>query len=416
MAVMSATPLLPLRHLRAFAAVARAGSVRGASDVLLRAASAVSRSITLLETALVTPLFERRGQGMLNTQAADLVLRRLEGIERELDAVLNEAVPARGQARAPAAREVLFDERRLLVASVLAEVQHMPTVARQLGVTQPAISAAVSRLEEVLGHKLFLRSARGLLPTDVGARCLVRFGRVLAELRHIEDDVNAARGRLEGLVTVGTLPLARTRLLPMAIDALLAQHPLLRLHSLESPYEQLCAGLLGGKVDFILGALRPITDRELVSEVFFTEQLHVIASAKHPLANRRHLCLADLRPYHWILSRPGTPLRESLAQFFMSHAEPAPRATVETGDQALVRGMLLRGKMLTVLSTHQLHYEIEAGHLRALDLPMAGLERHIGVTLRAGAQLSASATALMEQIRSVVKYGRFSSHDERGQA
>ena len=127
------------------------------------------------------------------------------------------------------------------------------------------------------------------------------------------------------------------------------------------------------------------------------------------------MCIRDsLRPYPWILSRPGTPLRESLAQFFVSHAEPAPRATVETGDQALVRGMLLRGKMLTVLSTHQLHYEIEAGHLRALDLSMTGLERHIGVTLRSGARLSASSTALMAHIRSAVKDGRFGSVEPPG--
>ena len=76
--------------------------------------------------------------------------------------------------------------------------------------------------------------------------------------------------------------------------------------------------------------------------------------------------------------------------------------------------MLLRGKMLTVLSTHQLHYEIEAGHLRALDLSMTGLERHIGVTLRSGARLSASSTALMAHIRSAVKDGRFGSVEPPG--
>ena len=124
MSSMSVTPLLPLRHLRAFAAVARAGSVRGASDVLLRAASAVSRSVTLLEAALGTQLFERRGQGMLNTRAADLVLGRLEGIERELDAVLSESMPTRACTRAASVREVLFDERRLLAASALGEIQH----------------------------------------------------------------------------------------------------------------------------------------------------------------------------------------------------------------------------------------------------------------------------------------------------
>lgn len=396
---MQTHPILSLRHLRAFAAVARAGSVRAAAETLLRAPSAVSRSIVILENALATPLFERRGQGMLNTPAAELVLSRLHSIEQELAFVMDEAPSARGRARAPAALEVLFDERRLLAASLLAEVHHMPTVARQLGVTQPAISAAVGRLEEVLGQKLFLRTARGLIPTDAGARWLLRFDRVLAELRRIEDDVCAGQGRLEGLATVGTLPLARTRLLPMAIDTLLAQHPRLRVHSLESPYEQLCAGLLGGKVDFIVGALRPVPDGELVSEALFVDQLRLIASARHPLASRERLAFSDLREYPWILSRPGTPLRESLANYFVEHEEIPPRATVETGDQALVRGMLLQGRMLTVLSVHQLHYEIEAGHLQALPLPMPGLERSIGVTMRAGARLSATGQALLCEIR-----------------
>lgn len=406
---MQTHEMLPLRHLRAFAAVARAGSVRAAAETLLRAASAISRSIVILEKALASPLFERRGQGMLNTPAADLVLSRFEGIEHELSVVMDEATSARGRARSPATLEVLFDERRLLAASLLADVHHMPTVARQLGVTQPAISAAVARLEEVLGQRLFLRTARGLIATDAGARWLMRFDRVLAELRHIEDDVCAAQGRLEGLVTVGTLPLARTRLLPMAIDALLAQHPGLRVHSLESPYEQLCAGLLGGKVDFIVGALRPITDRDLVSEALFVDQLRLIASARHPLASRERLTFSDLREYPWILSRPGTPLRESLANYFVQHGEAPPRATVETGDQALVRGMLLRGRMLTVLSVHQLHYEIEAGHLQALPLPMPGLERSIGVTMRAGARLSATGQALLCEIRRLTIAGRTDS-------
>ncbi|HVR50777.1 MAG TPA: LysR substrate-binding domain-containing protein, partial [Pseudorhodoferax sp.] len=111
------------------------------------------------------------------------------------------------------------------------------------------------------------------------------------------------------------------------------------------------------------------------------------------------LGLADLRDHPWVLSRPGTPLRESLARFFAAQGEPAPRATVETGDQALVRGLLLQARMLTVLSSRQLRHEIEGGDLCVLPLPLAGLARHIGITTRAGTRLPATAQALLAAIR-----------------
>ena len=394
----TARTMLSLRNLRTLDAVARLGGIRSSSETLLRASSAVSRSIGLLELSLGAALFERKGRGMLLTPAGELAHKRFLRIAHELGAVLEEA--AAGHTALPAAAlDVLFDERRLLAVSLLAEVHHMPTVGRHLGVTQPAVSAAVARLENALGHRLFLRTARGLMPTDAGARWVLRFDRALAELRYLEDDVAAFRGDMEGMITVGSLPLVRTRELPLAIGALLAKHPRLRVHSLESPYEQLCAGLLSGKVDFIVGALRPLTDKALTSEPLFADRLGLMASADHPLARRRRIRFQDLREYPWVLSRPGTPLRKSLAQFFASHGEPVPLPAVETGDLALVRGLLLQGPMLTVLSTHQLRYEVDAGLLRVLRFSMEGLQRHIGVTTRAGAHLSAATLALLAELR-----------------
>lgn len=388
--------MLPLRHLRTLGAVARAGGVRASSEALLRAASAVSRSVALLESALGLPLFERQGRGMLPTAAGELVLARYQRIREELQAVLDEVGPT---AQRAAAAEALYDERRLLAASLLAEIHHMPSVGRHLGVSQPAVSAAVARLEAALGHRFFLRTARGLLPTDAGARWVLRFDRALAELRYLEGDITAHRGHLQGQIIVGSLPLVRTQLMPQAIAALRATHPGLRVHSLESPYEQLYAGLLSGKVDFIVGALRPVVDRAVQTELLFTDELGVMAAATHPLARRRRLRFADLRGQSWVLSRPGTPLRASLDEFFTSHGEAALLPAVETGDLALVRGLLLDGGMLTVLSTRQLCYEVEAGHLRVLPFGLQGLRRHIGVTTRACARLPPGALALIEALR-----------------
>ncbi|HEY8356209.1 MAG TPA: LysR family transcriptional regulator [Ramlibacter sp.] len=392
--------MLPLRHIRVMQSVARFGGVRSATDALLRVPSSISRSVALLEAAVGAALFERKGHGMLPTPTGELVLTRYARIRDELSAVLEEAAAAAGAGGLPAASlDTVYDERRLLAASLLAEVRHMPGAGRRLGVSQPAVSAAIARLENALRHKLFLRSARGVMPTELGERWIQRFDRVLAELRHLESDVGALQGRMTGLITVGALPLPRTHILPRAISALRAVHPGLRIHSLESPYEQLLAGLISGKVDFIIGAVRPVNDRTLTVEPLFNDELGVLAASSHALASRRRVGLADLRGQSWVLSRPGTPLRASLDAFFVAHGETAPVPAVETGDLALVRGLLMDGGMLTVLSTSQMRYEVNAGDLCVLPVSLEGLNRQIGITTRSGALLPAGVHAMLAEIR-----------------
>jgi LysR family transcriptional regulator of gallate degradation len=298
--------------------------------------------------------------------------------------------------------EALLNERRLQAATLLAEVHHMPTVAQAMGSSQAAVSQAIARLEDMLGQPLFLRSAHGMLPTDAGRRWVERFGRVLAELRHIPEDVAALAGVVEGTVTIGALPLARTQLLPLAIAAVLKRHPRLQVSSLESPYGELTAALLAGRVDFIVGALRSAPGDAFSVHALFEDKAALVARAGHPLANRKKkLVLADLQGYPWVLSRPGAPLRESLGQFFRRQGMAPPTPAVETGDLALLRGLLASSDMLTVLSAHQLHYEVATGQLAVLPFAMPGLERSIGIMTRKGAHLAPGARVLLDEMEAV---------------
>lgn len=391
---------ISLHHLHVFAGVAAAGGVRRSAETLHRAYSAIARSVAALEDTLDVSLFERKGRGMLLTRAGELVLRRAQHIEASLREVRDEAVRLRSRQGAQVASlEALHNERRLEVATMLAEVHHMPSVASAIGISQSAVSQAIARLEDALCQPIFTRTARGLVPTDAGSRWIVRFNRALADLQHIRADISALQGVLEGSVTIGALPLARTQLLPMAIVRVHGTHPKLRFRSFESPYEELTAGLLSGRIDFILGALRPGHDNGLDTEILFEDRISLIARAGHPLADRRRLQLRDLDGASWVLSRAASPLRAGLDAFFESAGAPLPQPLVETGDLALLRGLLLGGDTITALSAHQLHYEIAAGWLRELDLPMPGLARSIGITTRAGAHLPPGAVALIDALR-----------------
>lgn len=395
-----------LRHLRAFSAVASAGSIAAAAEALFRVASAVTRSILDLEAALGRPLFDRRSRGMALNAYGELVLVRALRIEREFEEARTQLV-ARGGIDGAADVHSLFTSilngRRLAVIASLAEKRNMPAVAREFGITQPAISSALKDLESGLGVALYNRNARGLSATPAGEIVAFYFKRVLSELRHIGPDIAASEGTLQGNITVGALPLGRTQILPLAIASLLARHPRLHVSTVESPYDALAASLRSGDIDFILGALRSSAEaKDLQQEPLFKDRISVIARAGHPLARAKRIDFRMLREASWTLSRHGSPSRELLERFFSDARQAPPLPAVETGDLAVLRGLLLESDMLTAISAHQLRYEIRDGSLVVLDFPLEETRRQIGLTQRMGAFPSPGARALMDEIGKVV--------------
>nr|MCU0912590.1 LysR family transcriptional regulator [Paracoccaceae bacterium] len=77
--------LLNLHHLRLFRAVARAGTLTGAAHALNLSQSAVSTQLRTLETALGHDLFERRGRGLVLTEAGRIALEHADVIFRTAD-------------------------------------------------------------------------------------------------------------------------------------------------------------------------------------------------------------------------------------------------------------------------------------------------------------------------------------------
>jgi len=91
-----------------------------------------------------------------------------------------------------------------------------------------------------------------------------------------------------------------------------------------------------------------------------------------------------------------------LEQFFSAARQAPPVPAVETGDLAVLRGLLLESDMVTAISAHQLRYEIRDESLVVLDFPLEQTRRDIGITQRMGCFPSPGARALIEEIRQVV--------------
>jgi LysR family transcriptional regulator of gallate degradation len=395
---------ISLRHMRDFMAVAQAGSIARSSASLFKASSAIARSIGKLEQQLGVVLFERHHHGMVLTAYGQALLRRSRRIQGEVNEAIDDIMRSGKHRRAfarTAVQSILFNNRSLHLLVGLADQRSLSAAATSLGISQAGASMSLARMEAVLAQPLFQRMRRGMVATDLGANFVSRGKRILAELRHSRSDVAAIAGATQGSITIGALPLARTHVLPTAIAAVLRSHPNIRITTIESPYEALAVGLRDGDIDFVIGALRSDdTQMDLATECLFEDRLGVIARAEHPLAGRS-MSLKDLLRERWILPRSGAPGRSLIEQAFRDLAVEPPMPSVETGDLAVLRGLLMNSDMLTAISPHQLHYELASGTLVELQVGLGSMVRRIGITLRDHAMLSPAALTVLDAIRMV---------------
>ena len=397
---METSELPSLMHVRAFVRVADHGSVSKASVALYRAQSVVTRSISELEARLDVALFERHANGMRLTDYGERLLPRARRVLAELESVPRLLSSGDKRAIEPL---YLFQARRLQVFVKLCETHHMQTVASLLGLSQPAISSTIKVMENGCGQTLFERTPRGLQPTRASHEILFPIRRALNELRHIETDITALRGALQGVVHVGALPLGRTRILPEAIVRMVAEYPEIQVITNESPFDLLATELRAGDVDFIFGALRSEAyASDLTGEALLTEDMVVLARRNHPLYSKTALH-DELSSAQWVLPRAGSPARKMLDECFTRFGIAPPRPVVESADMAIIRGLLLRSDMLAAVSAHQLEQEIASGELCILPLELKQTTRAIGLTYRNGCLHSPVAQALMEMIRRVIR-------------
>lgn len=394
------------KHLRPFLAVARVGSVSRAGDELRRAPSAVSRSIQELEVALGAELFERSPRRWLLTDAGRVLQRRVELAFAELEAACEALCSHHASAAARIRNAPFFSlsvhERRLELLFTFSVRRHISAAAASVGVTQPAASMALHELEASVGVPLFDRGHSGVVLTEAGELLVAHMKPALAHLRAAVGEISALRGVIEGLVVVGALPFSRSYVLPAAIGRLHAQHPRLRVRTMEAPLDNLITALRLGDVDFLVGALpSEAPPGGLVLESLAQQAMVAVARSHHPLARRRRLSMRDLLEADWVMPPSGTPSRLALDASLAQAGLAQPRVPVESSDLSVIRGLLLETDMITAASRQLFLHELASGVLVTLSAPLPGTERAIGIVRRSPEHSSPGAQLLIEAVRAI---------------
>lgn len=183
----------------------------------------------------------------------------------------------------------------------VAETGSFTRAAEREGVTQPTLSEQVIRLESKtngVGRRLFDRLGRKVVLTDAGQELLGRAQAILAAVNEAESAVrDSAEG---GRLRVGAIPTIAPYVLPAAVTKFTKAHPGVQLHLQEDRTERLLADVLAGELDAGIMVL-PIRDDRLHVEKLYTEPLVMALPAKHRLATKPEVKLADVMDEPFIL-------------------------------------------------------------------------------------------------------------------
>jgi DNA-binding transcriptional LysR family regulator len=243
--------------------------------------------------------------------------------------------------------------RDLYILSTVVKTGGMAKAARQLGMTQPSVSAAIGNLEHMLGVRLLDRSPRGIEPTIYAEAMLKRSHAVFDELTQSVKDVQSLADPTTGELRIGCAESTSATVLPRFIEPFCQKYPRVIVHVHDVPPPAIeNPGLRDRKFDVVL-ARRPAPQRggrvtdDLNLEDLFDDPLIIAAGLRSRWARRRKIDLAELIDEPWILQPPNSWNYIHLAEACRSQGLAMPTARLSGFSMHLANHFVANGPFLT---------------------------------------------------------------------
>jgi DNA-binding transcriptional LysR family regulator len=180
-----------------------------------------------------------------------------------------------------------MDVRLLEAFRAVVDHRSVTAAAGAMGVTQPAVSTQIARLEETIGFALFERSGGRLKPTPEGLLFYAEATRVLGEVDRLETAAAQIREGEAGRLTIASHPWAAISLLPRLVADFVAARPGVSVR-LISRHSDVVSQLLPNE-SFDIGIAELPIDETAVKVARFQMRCVVVLPPRHPLAARKLL-------------------------------------------------------------------------------------------------------------------------------
>lgn len=229
---------------------------------------------------------------------------------------------------------------------VMGQLEHVTRASEQLGITQPALSRSIARLERELGVPLFQPVGRSVRLSRYGEAFLRRVERALDVINDGRTELSDMTGSERGIIALGSQRSLATQYVPELVQRFTSQHPEVRFRCTEDNRKRLTGHLEEGSVDLCITVhlAHPRFTWRRVGQ----QELVLIVSPTHRLAERRSIKLIEVAQERFVSFKQGYAMRTH-AEKLCHNAGFAPSIVSESDESSSIRGLVAAGAGVAIV-------------------------------------------------------------------
>jgi LysR family nitrogen assimilation transcriptional regulator len=284
-----------------------------------------------------------------------------------------------------------------------AELGSLSKVAVAYGTTQPHISRQVSELEKECGGRLFQRTGRGVVLTELGQRIAPKVRAWMVGTEQLANDVRTSAGTPIGKVRIGSLPSTAHPLVSTVYKRLKEQYPLIQLAVREGQGSQLETWLEDGSVD--LAILYRTSASPKNGDVHLVEtSTYLVSAADDPLTSRRTVPFSALHNLPLVLFCRPSSWRNYLEQISAERGVSL-NVALEADSLSLQTHIVSEGGIYALLGPYAITAALKDRDLQSSKLIDPVVTRHIALAMSRHGHLTLAFRTVMQVTREIVKTG-----------
>lgn len=276
----------------------------------------------------------------------------------------------------------------------IAETENMSRAAAELHVSQPALSKAMSRLEDSLGAALFQRKRGRISLTEIGREYYTHVAKAfecLDDGQRVIDEY--LRSSNESVVIAAPVSELLNDFILKFLDS--HEHEEIRIAQYFYQPDELKFKLLDGALDFGLTPI-PLDHRDLEQVKLMDEEVFLVVSKKHWLANRKTITLAELKNERFLVNEASFDLRIVTDNCLLAGFEP--RVTLCSNETSVITEALEQNRGISLVPANIVYAKMlrdgESSAVSALRITDVDVSRFISVAKRKDRILSENARIL----------------------
>jgi LysR family transcriptional regulator, transcriptional activator of the cysJI operon len=248
----------------------------------------------------------------------------------------------------------------------LVEVKNFTKTAELLCMSQPNVSLHIKNLENEFQTKLVERSSKKIHITPTGELLYDAAKSIITIYEQTKQNILEHHHLIKGELKIGASFTIGEYILPSLLIEIGKDYPDLHLSVMIGNTEEIIQSVRLFKVD--IGLIEgQTTEKELSVHAFMQDELFIVASHKHPLANKRHVSIADLQDQTWVIREVGSGTREYYNHFTRTNGLRI-KSTLTISSNQGIKETLINSLGLSLLSKSVIERDLQYQNLSIIPL------------------------------------------------